>query len=112
MVKAGLACAWGNLASFSALQREAVGGDNDADNGDRGSREPVVSLRLVLQASFASCVPQITEPWGDERQIYIVDRQPLIRYIYSVSTGVGQLGCSVLYLWSQKLDSPRLPKPP
>lgn len=56
MVKAGLACAWGNLASFSALQREAVGGDNDADSGDRGSREPVVSLQLVLQASFASCM--------------------------------------------------------
>lgn len=56
MVKAGLACAWGNLASFSALQRDAAGGNNDADNGDCGSREPVASLRLVLQASFASCM--------------------------------------------------------
>lgn len=46
----------GALASFSALQRDAGGGDNDADNGDRGSREPVVSTRLVLQAPFASCM--------------------------------------------------------
>lgn len=46
----------GALASFSALQRDAGGGDNDADNGDRCSREPVVSTRLVLQAPFASCM--------------------------------------------------------
>lgn len=57
-------------------------------------------------------MPQIIEPWEDERQIYFVDRQPLIRYIYSVSTGVGQLGCSMRYLWFQKLDSPCLRKPP
>lgn len=46
----------GALASFSVLQRDAGGGDNDADNGNRGSRELVVSTRLVLQVPFASCM--------------------------------------------------------
>lgn len=44
----------GALASFSSLRREAVGGDDDADNGDRGSS--VVFMQLVQQTTFASCV--------------------------------------------------------